>query len=256
MAYDRPILYRPPETLRVNWKLAAYGDLDALPNFQNVPSPSDKLYTGEVGIEHRNVRSSIGNVDDETGYIWGALAHAYGADGDVVPGLVGRFDVGFALPARHSSIWWRNALGGSTGDRDDPLANFFFGGFGNNYVDDGDAKRYREVLSMPGFEIDAIGGRTFAKSMLEWNLPPLRFESLGTPGFYVPWARSALFATALSTDFEDGTVRDTVYNVGLQIDFQMHVMHRLPMMLSFGYAAGFADGDRDDDEFMISLKVL
>jgi hypothetical protein len=256
VAYDRPILYRPPETVRVNWKLAAYGDLDALPNFQNIPSPSDKLYTGEVGIEHRNVRSSIANVDDETGFIWGALAHAYGADGDVVPGLVGRFDVGFALPARHSSIWWRNALGGSTGDRDDPLANFFFGGFGNNYVDDGDAKRYREVLSMPGFEIDAIGGRTFAKSMLEWNLPPLRFESVGTPGFYVPWARSALFATALSTDFEDGTVRDTVYNVGLQIDFEMHVMHRLPMMLSFGYAAGFADGDRDDDEFMISLKVL
>ena len=40
---------------------------------------------------------------------------------------------------------WRNALGGSTGDRDDPLANFFFGGFGNNYVDHGDAKRYRET---------------------------------------------------------------------------------------------------------------
>jgi hypothetical protein len=256
VAYDRPIVYRPPQTLNVNWKLAAYGDLDALPNFQNVPSPSDKLYTGQVGLEHRNVRSSIGHVDDETGYTWGALAHAYGANGDVVPGLVGRFDVGFALPARHSSIWWRNALGGSTGDRDDPLANFFFGGFGNNYVDDGEAKRYREVLSMPGFEIDAIGGRTFGKSMIEWNLPPLRFESLGTPGFYVPWARSALFATALSTDFEDGTVRDTVYNVGLQIDFQMHVMHRLPMMLSFGYAAGFADGDRDDEEFIVSLKIL
>ncbi len=205
VAYDRPIVYRPPQTLNLNWKLAAYGDLDALPNFQNVPSPSDKLYTGEIGLEHRNVRSSIGHVDDETGYTWGALAHAYGADGDVVPGLVGRFDVGFALPIRHSSIWLRSALGGSTGDREDPLANFFFGGFGNNYVDDGEAKRYREVLSMPGFEIDAIGGRTFGKSMLEWNLPPLRFESFGTPGFYVPWARSALFATALSTDFEDGS---------------------------------------------------
>ena len=143
-----------------------------------------------------------------------------------MPGLVGQFDVGFALPLGHTSIWLRNAAGGSTGDRDDPLANFFFGGFGNNYVDNGEAKRYREVLSMPGFEIDAIGGRTFAKSMLELNLPPLRFEALGTPGFYVPWARSALFATALSTNFEDGDVRETVYNVGVQIDFQMHVMHR------------------------------
>ena len=76
------------------------------------------------------------------------------------------------------------------------------------------------------------------------NLPPLRFEALGTPGFYVPWARSALFASALSTNFEDGDVRETVYNVGVQIDFQLHVMHRLPMMLSFGYAHGFADGGR------------
>jgi hypothetical protein len=254
--YDRPVIYRPPETLNVRTRVAYYGDLDALPNFQNVPSPSSKLLTGELGVEHRNVRSSIGHVDDETGYVWGALAHVYGADGEWVPGIVGRYDFGFALPAGHTSLWLRNALGGSTGDRDDPLANFFFGGFRNNYVDDGDAKRYREVLSMPGFEIDAIGGRTFAKSMLELNLPPLRFEALGTPGFYVPWMRSALFASALSTNFEDGDFRQTAYNTGLQIDFQLQVMHRLTMMLSIGYAHGFADTGPDDDEFMISLKIL
>ena len=116
------------------------------------------------------------------GYIWGALAHA-----------LRRRRRRHARPGRPVRRRLRAAgrplldlaaqrAGGSTGDRDDPLANFFFGGFGNNYVDNGEAKRYREVLSMPGFEIDAIGGRTFAKSMLEWNLPPLRFESLGHAG--------------------------------------------------------------------------
>jgi hypothetical protein len=34
------------------------------------------------------------------------------------------------------------------------------------------------------------------------------------------------------------------------------VLHRLPMMLSFGFAAGFEGGGRGEDEFMISLKVL
>ena len=32
----------------------------------------------------------------------------------------------------------------------EPFANFFFGGFGNNYVDHGDEKRYREYYSLPG----------------------------------------------------------------------------------------------------------
>jgi hypothetical protein len=253
---DRAIVYEPPETLSLTARVAYYGDLDALPGFQNVPSPSRNLFTGQLGLVHKNADASIGSVDDETGYTWSTLAHVYGADSEFVPGVVGQFDFGLALPFGHSSIWLRSAAGGSTGDQDDPLANFFFGGFRNNYVDNGEAKRYREVLSMPGFEIDAIGGRSFAKSMLELNLPPVRFGALGTPGFYVPWARPALFATALATNFEDGSVRRMDYNVGLQIDFKMQVMHRQQMMLSLGYAHGFADAGTDDDEFMISLKIL
>ena len=32
------------------------------------------------------------------------------ADGDWVPGIVGRYDVGFALPTGHTSIWLRSSL--------------------------------------------------------------------------------------------------------------------------------------------------
>ena len=58
-------------------------------------------------------------------------------------------DAGFALPWAHSSIWLRTAAGTSPGPRDDPFANFYFGGFGNNWVDRGEAKRYRDYYAFP-----------------------------------------------------------------------------------------------------------
>ena len=256
LGYERPVIYEPPRTLTLTGNAAYYGDLDALPLFQNVPTTFDRLFEGDIGLAYENLRSSIGSVDDETGHSWSLLAHFYEADGDVVPGLFAQYDVGFALPLRHSSIWLRTGAGVSSGDRDDPLANAYFGGFGNNYVDNGEAKRYRDLLSLPGFELNALSGKSFVKSMVEWNIPPLRFEKLGTPGFYASWARPAIFATALVTDPANADFREDAYDVGFQVDVQLQVMHRLPMVLSFGYAAGFGGDGRGEDEFMVSLKVL
>lgn len=78
----------------------------------------------------------------------------------------------------------------------------------NNYVDDREVKRYREYSSFPGFEIDQLASQNFAKSIVEWNLPPMRFQSMGTPGFYLTDLRSALFAGALVTDIGDGQFED------------------------------------------------
>jgi hypothetical protein len=254
--YERPLIYDPPETLSLVAKLAYFGDLDALPGFQNVPSPTDKLGEAEVGLVYKYPRASIGKVDDETGYLWSLLAHAYEADGQVTPALLGKFDAGFPLRLRHSSIWLRTGAGIADGDLDDPLANAYFGGFRNNYVDNGEPKRYRDLLSMPGFEIDALNGRSFVKSLLEWNLPPIRFEKLGSPGFYGSWIRPAVFATALVTNPDVSRQRTESYNFGLQLDLQLQVLHRLPMMLSLGYAKGFEGDGTGEDEFMLSLKVL
>jgi hypothetical protein len=147
----------------------------------------------------------------------------------------------------------------SSGVRADPLANAYLGGFGNNYVDsgaNGSAQRYRNLLSMPGFEIDALQGKSVAKAMLEWCIPPLRFEALGSPGFYVSWARPELFASVLETDFHNAAFRQRASDVGGQLDFQLHVMQRWPMMLSVGVARGFEGGGYGRTEFMMSLQVL
>jgi hypothetical protein len=254
--YERPLIYAPPETMYLVAKLAHFGDLESLPGFQNVDSPTDRLNEAEIGIVHKHPRASIGKVDDETGFQWAMLVHAYEAEGNITPSVLGTLDVGWQLPLRHSSLWLRTGLGVASGERDDPLSNAFFGGFRNNYVDSGEAKRYREMLSMPGFEIDALSGRSFAKAMLELNLPPIRFEKLGTPGFYGSWIRPALFTTALTTNPESDAAKVDAYNVGLQFDLQLQVLHRLPMMLSLGYARGFEGDGKGEDEIMLSLKLL
>jgi hypothetical protein len=68
--------------------------------------------------------------------------------------------------------------------------------------------------------------------------------------------RPAVFGTALVTNPDAASERVDAYNAGLQFDLQLHVLHRLPMMLSFGYAHGFGGRGTGEDEFMLSLKVL
>jgi hypothetical protein len=259
VSYDHFFIYDLPQTMDIKAKVAYYGDLVTLPGFQNVLSPTSNLFTADVGYTSVDTRNSPGAVDDETGNRWSLKAHTYSAPGEFIPSIRGTFDVGFPLPLDHSSIWLRTGAAVSSGARENPLSNFYLGGFGNNYVDSSDnggAQRYRELLSMPGFEIDALQGKSLVKAMLEWCIPPARFEALGSPGFYVSWARPALFATALGTDLNDAAHRQEAYDVGGQLDFQLHVMHRFPMMLSVGAAQGFHGGGFATTEFMLSLQVL
>jgi hypothetical protein len=156
----------------------------------------------------------------------------------------------------HSSVWVRSAAGVASGDRNNPVANFYFGSFGNNYVDDGNVKRYRDYSSLPGFKIDEISALSFVREMVEWNLPPVVFESVGTPGFYLNWLRPAVFAAGLWTDPGHSALRKNYASVGSQTDLHVSVLHWYDMTLSVGYAVGYQGSRRAGSEWMISLKIM
>jgi hypothetical protein len=177
-------------------------------------------------------------------------------NGQVIPKIYGSYDEGRALPIGHSSVWLRSAGGFSPRSRDLPFANFFFGGFGNNWIDRLDEKRYREWGSFPGLALNEIGGRNFVKSTAEWNLPPWRFRRAGIPGFYASWARPALFAGALATDLDAERVRRVTRNVGAQLDVRFGALSVLDATLSIGGAVAFEQGQRPRREAMVSLKIL
>ena len=256
VGWKKTLVYDTPRKLMLEIDGAAFGGLDQVPGYQNIESPYDKLFSTRVKLHYSHVRSSLGSVDDEKGHTWELVAASNYVNENLVPLARGAFDIGFALPLRHSSIWLRTDAGYAVGDKDDPFAFFFFGGFGNNWVDDGDVQRFREWYAFPGVDLNAIPGQNFVKGMLEWNLPPLRFENAGSSSFFVTWLRTSIFTTGIVTGLYDSDERLEVGNVGAQLDLRITALSRLNVTLSLGLARAFLAGGETADEVMFSLKIL
>ena len=256
VGFEKTLLMDGPKRLALSIEANHFSDLEALPRYQNVTATFDELSTLQAELSYEHHRRSLGAVDDEKGFDWRIGTSFDHVTGDTIPRAIGDFNFGFPLPWKHSSVWLRNSVGGAFGEPDDEFANFYFGGFGNNYVDRGAVKRYRQFYSMPGFELNALGGRNYHRAMLEWNLPPAHFTRVGSSDFYLSWARPALFVSHLTTNLDDSAIRQEAQSVGMQVDFRFTIMSRLNMTLSLGYAKGFGEDSFEDDEFMASLKIL
>ena len=253
-AFTRPLIYDPPRQLDVFGSASAYFGLKQLPGAQNIASPRD-LQSVEVGLKYTNTTKALGGVDHEKGVQARVAGAADQANGDFFPKLYGGLSVGAALPWSNSSAWLYAHAGMAGGRRASPLAAYYFGAFRNNYVDDRPEKRYREMESFPGFEIDEIAARRFARVTGEINLPPIRFAEVGTPALYLSYIRPAMFAGAMATAAPDGSAHHYV-DVGAQLDLNFTVAMRLPMVLSVGTAAGWADGHYRRTEWLASLKIM
>jgi len=250
------LVYDEPRRLTLDVDANQWGNLDQLPAYQNVAVEIDRLSLIDAKLAFSDVRRSLAAVDAESGTLWNLEAQGALVDRAPFSSVRASFDRGLALPAGHSSIWFRQAAGFSPHDRTQPFANFFFGGFGNNYVDRGDEKRYRTFESFPGANINEIGGRNFVKSMVELNLPPLRFERVGSPGFHATWLRPAVFAGVLATSLDDSPSRRVLFNTGAQVDLRLSALSVLDLTVSLGGAIAVERGQAPRREVMLSLKVL
>ncbi|MDP2886245.1 MAG: hypothetical protein Q8P51_14620 [Ignavibacteria bacterium] len=247
-----------PETMEYVVSLGAYWGLRRLPQFQNVEVETsfDKFLSLNARINYQNIVKSLGAVDDEKGLAWQLVSHTNFVNTKFYPRFHANLAYGTLLPINHSSIWLRGSAGYSFGRRGVTFSNFYLGGFGNNWVDRGDIKRYRDEYSFPGVEINNIGGVQYAKGTFEWDLPPIRFRRFGVPSFYCNWARVALFTSGISATFDKLNEQRAVGNVGGQIDFRLVLFSSLESTLSFGYAIAAEQNQRMTKEFMVSLKIL
>ncbi len=256
VSYTKSLIYDSPRNMNLVFTLTGYNNLEVLPEYQNVSTSSDKFATGRISLNYSNLQASLGAVDYEKGISWQLVSTNSYVSETLLPRLHLNLDFGIPLPINHSSVWLRTSAGYADGDRFEPFSNFFFGGFGNNYVDYQTEKRYRQYYSFPGVELNEIGGTNYVKTMLDWSLPPLRFRHLGTPSFYASWARLALFTSGIYTNIDSDTYDSRVANLGGQIDFRLTFLSHLNLTLSAGYARAFEKGYIPSDEFMFSVKIL
>jgi len=254
LAHSKFLIYDTPRTLSFDFNLAGYVGLDRLPEYQNVSTVAHNFFEANALLKYSNLSRAQGAVDDEKGTKWGIYSRIYYAD-SAFPRLWGNYDRGFLLP-RNSALWVRTSAGKSLGDFNSPFSSFYFGSFGNNYIDHQEVDRYRDYYSFPGVGIDAIAARSFGKVLVEYNLPPKRFRDFGATWCYVNWARLTLFSSGLFTNFTSAPTRDYYGNLGAQLDFRLVLFTYLNTTLSGGYAAATDKTGRFSTEYMISLRVL
>jgi hypothetical protein len=254
--YEEYFINENPKTFDYKIKLAGYRGLERLPDFQNIAASFDQLLAANMSLNYKNLRKSLGAIEDEKGPAWNVNFDGNYVNRKLFPLLHASFDRGFLLSRHHSSLWLRSSAGYAFGDRHEPFANFYFGGFGNNWIDYQEAQRYREYYSFPGAKLNAIGGTNYGKLMLEWTLPPLRFRRVGVTSMYARWMRLALFSSGIAANFDSPSQQRKLLNAGGQLDVQLVLFSVMKSTLSLGYAAAVEKDRRISKEFMISLKIL
>jgi hypothetical protein len=251
LQYQHTLTFDGPKSTGYQLRSTLHAGAERLPDFQEVDAPIRNFATLSAEAYRKILTTSLGGVDAENGYLWKLIAGSYLTRTKVYPQCTHVFDFGFPLPVRHSAIWVRTAAGAALGPRDEPLANFYFGGFGNNRVDRGEAKRYRLPESFPGRTINSVSAHRYARIMAEWTLPPVVFRSAGNPALYANFAHASVFSSALMTRTSDG--QRTHRNLGGQLDVRIVALSYLKFTLSSGYAMAFSN--RRSDEWMVSLKI-
>ncbi len=102
-------------------------------------------------------------------------------------------------------------------------------------------------------------GINYAKLLVEWALPPLRFKRFGIPSLYCNWIKASLFSSGLITSLrgQDDNANRTLTNAGVQFDFRLVMFSTMNATFSIGAAVAYEQGyDMYRPEIMVSLKIL
>ncbi|MCX6270067.1 MAG: hypothetical protein NTU44_02405, partial [Bacteroidetes bacterium] len=265
LSYSTDITQLSPFKYGYSVNAAVYGDLEKLPDYQEIAATEKTMYSTVVSYRMSSLRKSLGGIEPEQGYDWKIYGQGLYVGKQFFPKIFTKLDLGVLLPMKNSAFWLKTAAGEGFAQRDNPFSNFYFGGFGYNYIDtkSGGRQVSRDLWGFPGTGINELGGKNFLRVKAEWNLPPLRFRKLGFLWFYITYARLSIFGSGIGTNLDDATYNTTTYNSGGQLDLELVLFSLLKSTLSAGYSRAYSrdfylSENKFDtkQEWMITLRLL
>ena len=109
----------------------------------------------------------------------------------------------------------------------------------------------------PAPSLNEISGRTFVKSMLEWNVRADSIHVASANRDSMPHGRDPPCSSArLAPTSTHPLARRVLTDVGGQIDFRFGLLSTLEMTVSVGAATAFENGFAARHEAMLSVKIL
>jgi len=245
-------IYDFPQKLKQTNGLSVYYGAQAInDNMVRIYRPDFLVY--QSILQSTNLRRSIGSSDVEQGTKWAITLMTFHVDPrhfQHVGGLHVEWEH-YGTYLRPHNVWmFKFAAGLRHTKKDMAIGRFYFGGFGNRYLENESPMQYRKVFRFPGRRIYSLPGKHFVKFMLENKLPPVWFSSL-----YI--GQHALIRSDLSiysqTLILEPTWKGSWIDLGAQINFHFRHWFNLESDLSIGVAKAWNRYD-SSWEWFISFK--
>ncbi len=243
-----------PHKIEQKTDLAFYTGVTSI-NDNLVPISTPNFVSLETSLHSNHVRRAIGSADTEHGNDWTMTLMALGLrnqDLQVVGGLHGEWNHYRTWGWHHNVLHTQVAAGYLHTEEGLGLGQFYFGGFGNQYLEDKPVKQYRDSFRFPGIPIHSVSVDRFAKVMVEHNLPPWRFRNLSVGRHYL----SHIDATWFTQGLFAGSPRGSLWwNWGAQINLVFKHWSNLETTLSAGLAQAWHRAGTSRSWFL-SFKLL
>jgi hypothetical protein len=244
-----------PHKLKQTTELNFYAGIKSI-NDNLIPVNFPDFFIFQTSTNSRNIRRAIGSVDSEAGYEWTVTGLGLGSDfGNLqaAGGIQAEWSSFLTWGRPHNVFHLQLAAGLLENPKSLAIGKFYFGGFGNQILEDEPVKQYRDAFRFPGVPIYGLSSQRFAKIMIENNLPPLRFGGLNVGSHMLTHVDASLFGQGLLLS----TKRDDKWlNLGGQINLRFKHWFNIETTFSVGAAKAWNwDGGSSDEQF-VSLKLL